>query len=127
MREKGAAILRLQIDESLAGYDGTRGALLNRIDSLTARAEAAEAELARCRRALAAARAQQVIDRERTRELAADRGRLSDLLTRARLGALRVRRSWERASALLRLLPPEQVYELRATRDRAATTAGRTA
>ena len=120
MRERGHKLLRRQTDEQLAGYDGTASAEANRIDVLTARAEAAEKELADCRRALASSRVALTADRETLAEVRADRDRIAEMLTAANLSALALRRNWERASALLRLLTPEEVHGLRRMRDAGA-------
>ncbi len=97
MREKGQALNRRQIDERLAGYDATRGAAENRADAATARAEAAEAELARCKRALESSRLQQMIDREKAAEVTADRDCLRGMLGKVVASNLQIRGNWERA------------------------------
>jgi predicted nucleic acid-binding Zn-ribbon protein len=97
-----------------------RGARDNRISALTVRAEAAEGDLVKARRLIALLRAEKADLRQQITE-----ERQSHASTRGMLKAMhetlsRVRRSWHKASAMLRLLPPDSVQELRAQRTAAS-------
>lgn len=112
-REKGEIVNRFQFEQAVAGWDGTKAALSNRLDIMTDRAESAEAELDRCRRALAFSRAMLAVERDRVAELKEANEASAKAMAAASKAARVYRRNWEKASAMLRLLTPEQVAELR--------------
>lgn len=103
----------LQFHEAAARFNGLRTAEANRVDVLTDRAERAEAELERCRRALASSRAQHELDRETLADVREDNLRLRSQLATAMKSCVHLRRCWEKASSLLRRLTPEQFHALK--------------
>jgi hypothetical protein len=94
-----------------------RGARDNRIQMLIGRAERAEHDLERAKRLIRLLRAEKACLRD---DLASEReahDATRGFVSRMWQSLGSVRRSWQKASALLRLLPPNVVNELRAERD----------
>lgn len=117
---RGSAVIRRQADCDVADIPASqieRSASDNREDMLRTRLASAELDLSKARRLIALLRAEKACLRDELTEERASHAASRSMLSRMFAALGRVRRSWHKASALLRLLPVETVNALRAERD----------
>lgn len=110
---RGNKLNSRQIDEMLIGYDGTASALRNQLDVMTERANAAEAELERARRCIAALRCQQTELREQVKVAHEQEEHQRKAVASIFAAKESIRRAWLKCGAIIRMIPPDQYHELR--------------
>jgi chromosome segregation ATPase len=114
--QRGTMLIRSQHDAAPARH-WQADAVANHVEPLRERIATLERDMERARRLIGLLRAEKQVAADRLAEARADAATWKATAGRIRETLSRVTRSWRKASALLRLLPPATVNHLRRERD----------